>query len=156
MSTRSRIGMLMPDGKVKSIYCHWDGYPEGVGRKLQKYYTTPEKVEELLSLGDISSLGDHYDEKISKADWKKFDLSPAEIEDFMEKEKNCTVAYKDRGDNSPARIDDSLSAFMSKMSLCGEEFVYIFEEDHKGIYEWHICETPWFENLNDYFAKESD
>lgn len=30
MSTRSRIGIEMPDGKIKSIYCHWDGERNGV------------------------------------------------------------------------------------------------------------------------------
>ena len=34
MSTRSRIGMINPDGSVSSIYCHFDGYPEGVGKTL--------------------------------------------------------------------------------------------------------------------------
>lgn len=146
----------MPDGKVKSIYCHWDGYPEGVGRKLQRSYTDPKKVEELLSLGDISSLGEFYDEEISKADWKKFDLPKEELEEFMKKQEKCTVAYKDRGDNCPARVDDSLSAFMSKMALCGEEFVYLFEEDHTGVYGWHVCETPWFQTLEDYFISKGD
>ena len=32
MSTRSRIGVMMDDGTVKQVYCHWDGYvEEGVG-----------------------------------------------------------------------------------------------------------------------------
>lgn len=34
MSTRSRIGMINPYGSVSSIYCHFDGYPEGVGKTL--------------------------------------------------------------------------------------------------------------------------
>lgn len=35
MATRSRIGMKMPDGKIKSIYCHLDGYiKDGVGERV--------------------------------------------------------------------------------------------------------------------------
>ena len=34
MSTRSRIAAVFPDGTFKSIYCHYDGYPAGVGRRL--------------------------------------------------------------------------------------------------------------------------
>jgi hypothetical protein len=35
MGTRSRIGLEDPEtGTVRSIYCHWDGYPEGVGQRL--------------------------------------------------------------------------------------------------------------------------
>lgn len=58
MATRSIIGKLNDDESVKAIYCHWDGYPSGVGKTLQEYYTTDEKVDELLNLGDISTLGD--------------------------------------------------------------------------------------------------
>ena len=56
MATRSRIGMEMPNGEVKSIYCHWDGYPEGVGAMLKEHYADPAKVEALIALGDISQL----------------------------------------------------------------------------------------------------
>ena len=58
MATRSFIGKLLNDGSVRGIYCHHDGYPEGVGRTLEERYTSPEVVDALLSLGDISSLGD--------------------------------------------------------------------------------------------------
>ena len=27
MATRSRIAKQNPDGTIKSVYCHWDGYP---------------------------------------------------------------------------------------------------------------------------------
>lgn len=57
MGTRSRIGMLMNDGHIKSVYCHWDGYPSYNGKILMKYYTDENKVNELISLGSISSLG---------------------------------------------------------------------------------------------------
>ena len=34
MGTRSRIGVMHGD-KVKSVYCHWDGYLEHNGQILQ-------------------------------------------------------------------------------------------------------------------------
>lgn len=56
MSTRSRI--ILKDGDTyKSIYCHFDGYLEGVGDILLKNYNTPKKVRDLISMGDASSLG---------------------------------------------------------------------------------------------------
>lgn len=55
MSTRSRIGMVLPDGNVRSIYCHSDGYPEYVGAVLHEYWG--EGVIPLLNLGDLSMLG---------------------------------------------------------------------------------------------------
>jgi len=56
MSTRSHIGILKEDKTVFFVYCHFDGYPTGVGRILREYYDRPERVIKLLSLGNISSL----------------------------------------------------------------------------------------------------
>ena len=57
MSTNANIAMIQPDGTIRAIYNHWDGYPEGVGKTLIENYTTPEIITTLLDLGDISSLG---------------------------------------------------------------------------------------------------
>jgi hypothetical protein len=57
MATRSTIAMIAEDGQmVRSVYCHWDGYPDGVGATLREHYTDPAKIQQLLDLGDISSL----------------------------------------------------------------------------------------------------
>ena len=56
MATRSRIAIEDQTGKVRSIYCHWDGYPSNNGRILLKHFRTQEKVESLIELGSISSL----------------------------------------------------------------------------------------------------
>ena len=56
MATRSTIAMEHRDGTIRSVYCHWDGYPAGVGAILREHYTDPAKIEQLLDLGDISSL----------------------------------------------------------------------------------------------------
>jgi hypothetical protein len=56
MSTRSRIGISQEDGSVKSIYCHYDGYPEGVGQTLIENYTSPVEVMNLIDKGDLVSL----------------------------------------------------------------------------------------------------
>jgi hypothetical protein len=64
MGTRSSIS-LYKDGIVKTIYCHWDGYLSNNGRILVTSYNTIERVEELLSFGDCSSL----DEDLSKCEF---------------------------------------------------------------------------------------
>lgn len=56
MSTRSSITVKTTDGKFRTIYCHFDGYPSGVGKTLAQYYDTQEKAETLLAGGDISFL----------------------------------------------------------------------------------------------------
>lgn len=56
MGTRSTIALERADGTIIQVYCHWDGYLSGVGAELYNHYNTPEKLEELLLLGDMSTL----------------------------------------------------------------------------------------------------
>ena len=55
MSTRSRIGIQLKDGSIRSVYHHWDGYPEWLGVKLKTFYNTKELVTKLIRGGDMSS-----------------------------------------------------------------------------------------------------
>ena len=56
MATRAGIGIKQADGSVKAIYLHWDGYPGHAGAILGGWYKTPEQVEALLALGDLSEI----------------------------------------------------------------------------------------------------
>ena len=56
MATRSTINLKLSNGSYRHIYCHWDGYLDGVGITLLNYYNTEEKINELMDDGDISSL----------------------------------------------------------------------------------------------------
>lgn len=56
MSTNSQIGIKYNDNCYKTIYCHFDGYPSGVGHTLLTRYNNLEAVEALIELGAISSL----------------------------------------------------------------------------------------------------
>lgn len=56
MATRSAIGMRTYDGNIKAVYCHWDGYLEGVGKTLLESYKDVFKVNQLLDEGNISNL----------------------------------------------------------------------------------------------------
>lgn len=54
MSTPALIAMR--DGDViRGVYCHWDGYPDEVGRLLYEHYGI-ETTRQLLELGNLSSL----------------------------------------------------------------------------------------------------
>jgi len=48
MATRSRIGVMMDDNTIKQVYCHWDGYVEGVGLTLIENYDSIELAKELI------------------------------------------------------------------------------------------------------------
>ena len=43
--------MLYPNNEYKYIYCHFDGYPEGVGATLVESYISREKINNLIALG---------------------------------------------------------------------------------------------------------
>ena len=68
MATRSFIARYNPDTEdYTAIYCHWDGYPTGVGLTLRDNYSTTESVDVLMKLGDISSLRDTLAETMTEA-----------------------------------------------------------------------------------------
>lgn len=58
MGTRSSIHVIRPDGSTRGIYCHWDGYPSGVGKTLCENFDSDELASELIALGDCSSVCD--------------------------------------------------------------------------------------------------
>lgn len=64
MSTNATIAIHDPAGTYRHIYCHHDGYLEGVGLTLIENYTTREEVNQLLDLGDCSSLEDTPDDSV--------------------------------------------------------------------------------------------
>lgn len=89
MATRSTIAVQLDDGTVRQIYAHWDGYLDGNGLLLQKYYNTLDLAAELVSLGDISSLA----ERIHPTSPLGFGHT------FDNPEKGVTIYYKrDRGE----------------------------------------------------------
>lgn len=85
MSTRSAIIRKTSEG-YEGIYCHFDGYPEGVGATLKEHYTEESKIAALFALGDLSSLGERVD--------------PIGPHSFSNREDGTTTAYhRDRGDD---------------------------------------------------------
>ena len=59
MSTRSLIGHKNKDGSIIYVYCHYDGYIDGVGLDL-KQYSDSEEVLEMISHGDRSQVNGPY------------------------------------------------------------------------------------------------
>lgn len=60
MSTRSTIAMEYGDGSIEQVYCHFDGYLEGVGKQLIEEYSNPFEVRDLIGQGDMSVIGEPY------------------------------------------------------------------------------------------------
>jgi len=64
MSTRSNIRALCNDGKVRSIYVHFDGMSHL--ETLREHYNSQEQAELLMSLGHLSSLQERASPKMDQ------------------------------------------------------------------------------------------
>lgn len=58
MSSPAAVGVEYAEGAIRYIVVNYDGYPDDMGVDLITHYTDAEKLEALLDLGELSSLGD--------------------------------------------------------------------------------------------------
>lgn len=134
MSTRSRVGVLLPNGSVKSIYIHHDGYPEGVGDILVNHYTTLDKINKLLDLGDLSSLGT---EPISNPNAWKAPSTDNKASWLLQYRKlhpdNMCDTYASRGEHCPAMVNNSIEEYRKCTKYCMGEYLYLFQDG-----EWYV------------------
>ena len=86
MATRSRIGIQLSDDSILSVYHHWDGYPQWLGRILKTNYNTKKKVAELIDGGDMSTCWD---------------------------ENKLPEYYYERGENCPPRLDNNIVEYLA-------------------------------------------
>lgn len=124
MSTRSNIAILYPNGSVKGIYCHSDGYPSYNGEILLNHYATVEKVEALMDLGHLSVLGLAIGVK-HDFDWmNKFPLNEWEKMKKDHRYNMCRAYGRDRGEKGQKAIKfKSLSDALSKFD---NDYTYVF------------------------------
>jgi hypothetical protein len=122
MSTRSNIIAHLGQDTWARIYCHFDGYPTGVGATLQAHYTDPGKIAALMALGDLSSLHERCDGALGHK--------------FGDPVKGQTVAYgRDRGETGvDATIGATLDSVWSDPNRDWSEYVYVWRGD-----AWGVC-----------------
>jgi hypothetical protein len=82
MSTRSTIAMEYGDGSIEQVYCHFDGYLEGIGAQLINEYSNPFEVRDLIGQGDMSKIGEPYTNRGEELNIRKY----KNITDYCE---NC-------------------------------------------------------------------
>jgi hypothetical protein len=133
MGTRSRIG-VMHGNKVKSIYCHWDGYLDFNGRILQDHYDSA-KANQLVALGDLSSLRPNIGEKHA---FSQFELPAEEVEAFKAlTEDMCTFYGRDRGEKGVEfKVAQTFAEFLEQAEGCDAEYYYIMRD---GV--WYCGDT---------------
>jgi hypothetical protein len=110
MATRSNIAMKTKEGKIVSVYCHWDGYVANNGKILLENYTDIDKIEALVALGSLSSLG----------------FVIGEQQDFNDRDTckdEWTLAYhRDRGEELSIQEYDDIPSWIADM----EEYAYLW------------------------------
>ena len=138
MATRSTIAIELSDGKVKQIYCHWDGYLDHNGDILLNHYSDPLKAEAMITLGDISSLAPDYD--------------PGNDDHSFDSPKlGVTIYYgRDRGETDVGyRLFHDFEHY--KRDHQYEEYEYILRNDGK----WYVsCYERPYVLLSDAIADE--
>jgi len=139
MGTRSMIAIQNPYSKdVRAVYCHWDGYLAHNGAILQKHYSASPKVNNLIALGDMSSLG--------KVIGEAHPFSPHESEESKlayEAAKDagyCTFYTRDRGEDAPFKVFKDLKTASSYFEGSWCEYLYVFKYNKADDYQsgaWH-------------------
>ena len=117
MATRSRIGIELKNGSVLSVYHHWDGYPEWLGRILNTHYNTRAKAADLIDGGDMSSCwtDDRWDDSADGSYGPQY--------------------YSQRGQDCPPRLDAGLGEYL--LPGIGEEYHYLFRNGEWVCYNMH-------------------
>ncbi len=129
MGTRSYIGMEREDGSVTYIYCHWDGYPSWNGAVLMEHYSSAERMERLLALGDISSLQPR--------------IAPTQDSphDFSKPEDGVVIAYdRDRGEAWEGVKHKTAASIEAIPPSHGAEYAYVYNPTTGG---WTYGSLDW-------------
>ena len=108
MATRSLIVVETKPGVYDAIYCHFDGYPEGVGATLKKSYYSEDKVDKLIEHGDVSVLRDT--------------LEDSEFYTFLPEKRKISRNL-------------SLDELKAKASNVWAEYIHVFRTDKKWVTE---------------------
>jgi len=133
MGTRSRIGVMHGD-KVKSVYCHWDGYLAHNGAILQEHYDSA-RANNLVALGDMSSLG----RVIGEA--HPFSPHTSELDklayEAAKEAGYCTFYARDRGETGTEfQVAHTFEEFFEQCDGCSAEYYYIMKD---GV--WYCGDT---------------
>ena len=141
MGTRSAIGYKTQAGKIRAVYCHWDGYVSNNGRILQDHYQAAYKIARLIEQGDMSSL-----------DAEPMP-DPSKPHTFNQPQEGVVVYYgRDRGETGVETKEfANFDEFETEMSHMGCEYFYVFNGQ-----EWIVSKgTGVFDRVEDLLELEA-
>jgi hypothetical protein len=134
MGTRSNIGIVNEDASVTAIYCHWDGFLSYNGKMLLQHYTSVDIVNQLMLLGDLSSLR----EKLYPDDSKPHT--------FQNQQEDVCVAYgRERNESDvDCKTFKDIGDFERFAGNSDAEYQYLFNSG-KWTYRWVHRDDKWSE-----------
>lgn len=143
MSTRSRIGIELPGGKVKSSYCHFDGYLEHNGDILLNNYKNEVKVNKLVDLGGLRSLG------------PIVDPDPQAPHTIRNGQPGVTEAYHRDGDEAYEKpeIHESVSDYFNEESF--HAYAYLYTQEGEWLYKY-MYDEEMPKKVSDGLYKEQE
>ena len=129
MATRATIAKMQTDGSgIKAIYLHSDGYLEYAGRILDEHYRDESKVDELIALGDLSSLNENIGEKLPFNDYMSF-----------HENKQCRFYHRDRGEELKIKtLKDDIELIEFAKDSCDAEYIYMFAFGSWYVYDDNV------------------
>ena len=117
MATRARIGYQLPTGHIVSVYSHWDGYPQWLGKKLTTNYITDKTITELIDGGDMSSIESNHD-------WERNEVAPH------------VQYYSQRGDTGcEPLLHKNQREFIKTTVDCWGEYSYLYRNGRWFCYD---------------------
>ena len=123
---------------VKSVYCHWDGYLAHNGKLLQEYYTSAQ-ANELVALGDLSSLRPSIGEAHA---FSHYDTEMNQEQYYEQFGDMCTFYGRDRKEQNTAfKVAHTFAEFLEQCDNCGAEYYYI---NRDGV--WYVGTT--YDNMH--------
>ena len=135
MATRSTIALEYADGTIDQVYCHWDGYLSNNGVILQEHYKDPFKLQRLMDLGDLSSLGPNIGDQHDFDCPYKYGTPEADAW-YADKKEVCTFYGRDRGETgTKARRFKDFADYRKRAQ--GEEYNYILRKDGNWYVEFY-------------------
>jgi hypothetical protein len=124
---------------VRAVYCHWDGYLEHNGAILNKHYASSSKANNLIALGDISSLRPEIGEKHA---FSKLEV-PMDGDAYDKLYGNMTTFYtRDRGEDTPFKVFANLSKASEHYTW--SDYYYVFKYSKADDYQ----SGEWFFKKN--------
>jgi len=111
MATRSTIWIKEGNKRI-GVYCHFDGYLQGVGQTLLNYYSEIDKVKQLISHGTMSALREN--------------VCSIHPHSYQSPQKDtCIFYHRDRGEEL-AMYEVSKNEDINDYH---EEYMYMFENN---------------------------